>query len=101
MSPLISTAPGEIQAAQRLGWAGDPSAQLVYVLREDVAYVVRIDRGSGLSGTQILQAFQPLAVGRRIKVLGVEFDTMGFWEKMVERGLVHDWSMDAPSALLA
>lgn len=83
-----------------LSWSDDPEAKLNYALKADTAYVIYIQRGSSVSGVQILQAFQAVAGERRIKVIGVDFMTIGFWEKMLERKLVHDWGMENPKMLL-
>lgn len=83
-----------------LTWPDDPEAKLHYALKGDTAYVVHIQRGKGISGGQILQAFQAIAESRRIKVIAVDFPTIGFWEKMLERKLVHDWGMENPKMLL-
>ncbi len=83
-----------------LSWPDDPEAKLHYALKADTAYVIHIQRGSSVSGAQILQAFQAVAGERRIKVIGVDFMTIGFWEKMLERKLVHDWGMENPKMLL-
>jgi hypothetical protein len=109
-SPAVSPAPAPAivnddpppfgVASQSLSWADDPEARLTFVLRPHSAYVLGISRGRTLSGTRILQAFQGMVGERRIKVIGVDFLTIGFWEKMVERRLVHDWSMEDPRMLL-
>jgi hypothetical protein len=83
-----------------LSWSDDPEAQLHYALKPDTAYILHINRGRATSGAQILQTFQPIAESRRIKVIGVDFLSIGFWEKMLERGLVHDWGMENPKMLL-
>lgn len=83
-----------------LSWPDDPEAKLHFALRADTAYVVHIQRGKTLSGTQILEAFRAVAEQRRIKVINVDFPTIGFWEKMLERKLVHDWGMENPKILL-
>ena len=83
-----------------LSWSDDPEARLHYALKGDTAYVVHLQRGKVTSGAQILQAFQSIAESRRIKVIGVDFSTIGFWEKMLERKLVHDWGMENPKMLL-
>lgn len=87
-------------ASYRLSWPDDPEAGLTYALKPDTAYIVGITRGRATSGTQILQAFQSVAETRRIKVIGVDFPTIGFWEKMLERKLIHDWGMEDPKLLL-
>ncbi len=83
-----------------LSWPDDPEARLHYALKPDTAYVVHIQRGQTTAGWQILQAFQSIAEARRIKVIAVDFSTIGFWEKMLERKLVHDWGMENPKMLL-
>jgi len=83
-----------------LSWSDDPEAKLQYALKADSAYVIHIQRGKAVTGSQILQAFQAIAESRRIKVIGVDFSTIGFWEKMLERKLVHDWGMENPKMLL-
>jgi hypothetical protein len=83
-----------------LSWAEDPEAKLRYALKPDTAYVIHIQRGKIVSGVQILRAFQVIAGHRRIKVIGVDFMTIGFWEKMLHRKLVHDWGMENPKMLL-
>ena len=83
-----------------VSWPDDPEAKLHYAVKGDTAYLVHIQRGSSLSGIQIMQFFQAIAESRRIKVIGVDFSTIGFWEKMMERGLVHDWGMENPKMLL-
>jgi hypothetical protein len=85
---------------QRLQWTHDSSAKLYFVIRPGSAYILGIERGAQLSGTDILRAFQPIAAPLRVKVVGVTFDTIGFWEKMVERQLVSDWCLDEPNTLL-
>jgi hypothetical protein len=86
--------------SQSLRWPADPEARLTFVLKDHTAYVLNINRGAATSGTQILRAFRPIAAERRIKVLAVDFLTIGFWEKMVERKLVDDWGMENPEMLL-
>ena len=86
--------------AQRLSWAEDTQASLYFVMQPQSAYILGIERGQTLSGSEILRAFKPLAEDRRIKVVGVSFDTIGFWEKMVDRQLVSDWCLDEPKRLL-
>jgi len=83
-----------------LSWSNDPKAKLQYALKADTAYVLHIQRGTSVSGAQIMRAFQSIAEGRRIKVIDVDFMTIGFWEKMLERKLVHDWGMENPKMLL-
>lgn len=83
-----------------LSWSSDPEAKLQYALKADTAYVLHIQRGASVTGLQIMQAFQSIAEGRRIKVIDVDFMTIGFWEKMLERKLVHDWGMENPKMLL-
>ena len=83
-----------------LSWPDDPEARLHYALKGETAYVIHVQRGQGLSGGAILQAFQMVAETRRIKVINVDFSTIGFWEKMLERKLVHDWGMENPKMLL-
>ena len=83
-----------------LSWSEDPEAKLQYALKGETAYVVHIQRGQATSGAAILQAFQAIAESRRIKVINVDFGTIGFWEKMLERKLVHDWGMENPKMLL-
>lgn len=83
-----------------LSWSDDPEARLQYALKSDTAYIVHLQRGKTTSGSQILQAFQAIAEARRIKVIAVDFSTIGFWEKMLERKLVHDWGMENPKMLL-
>jgi hypothetical protein len=87
-------------ASQSLRWPGDPAARLTFVLKDHTAYILNINRGASTSGTQILQSFRPIAAARRVKVLAVDFLTIGFWEKMVERKLVDDWGMENPEMLL-
>jgi len=83
-----------------LTWPEDPEARLQYAIKGDTAYVIHISRGRTLSGSKILEAFQMVAESRRIKVIGVDFPTIGFWEKMFARKLVHDWGMENPKMLL-
>jgi hypothetical protein len=87
-------------ASQSLRWPDDPQARVTFVLKDHTAYVIHITRGTTVSGTQILQAFRGIAGERRVKVLAVDFLTIGFWEKMVERKLVDDWGMENPEMLL-
>jgi hypothetical protein len=87
-------------ASQSMTWADDPDARLVFVLKDHSAYILDVTRGASTTGMQILEAFQAIAEGRRIKVIRVDFLTIGFWEKMVERKLVHDWGMEDPQMLL-
>jgi hypothetical protein len=83
-----------------LAWSDDPEAKLRYALKPETAYVIYLRRGKVLAGAQILGAFQPIAAGRKIKVIDVDFGSVGFWEKMMERKLVHDWGMENPKILL-
>ncbi len=83
-----------------LSWSDDPGAKLHYALKADTAYILDIKRGRSVTGSQILQTFQSIAENRRIKVIGVDFLSIGFWEKMLERKLVHDWGMENPKMLL-
>jgi hypothetical protein len=83
-----------------LSWSDDPEAKLHYALKVDTAYIIHIERGRVINGARIMQAFQAIAESRRIKVIGVDFSTIGFWEKMLERKLVHDWGMENPKMLL-
>ncbi len=83
-----------------LQWSDDPEAKLRYALKPDTAYVLFVQRGKATSGSKILEQFQSIAAERRIKVLDVDFGSIGFWEKMLERKLVHDWGMDNPKILL-
>jgi hypothetical protein len=83
-----------------LAWSEDPEAKLRYALKPDTAYVLHIQRGKATSGAQILQAFQAIAAERRIRAIDVDFSSVGFWEKMIERKLIHDWGMDNPKILL-
>ena len=69
-------------------------------MKDHTARIVDINRGASTTGTQILEAFEAVAEGRRIKVIRVDFPKIGFWEKMVERSLVHDWGMKEPRMLL-
>jgi hypothetical protein len=87
-------------AAQRLQWDHDPEAYVSFVLQPHSAYILWIQRGAVLSGTGMLEIFRSIALDRRIKVVGVTFDSLGFWEKMVERQLVSDWCLDEPRSLL-
>lgn len=83
-----------------LSWSDDPEAKLRYALKPETAYVFYIQRGKLNSGTQILRAFQAIAAERKIRAIDVDFSSVGFWEKMIERKLVHDWGMDNPKILL-
>lgn len=85
---------------QRLQWSHDAGAKLHFVLKSGSAYILGIERGQLLSGADILRAFRPMVGELRIKVVGVTFDTIGFWEKMVERQLVTDWCLDEPNTLI-
>jgi hypothetical protein len=86
--------PYEGVGSETANWTHDPTAFLQFTRAGDTCYVIAMSRGSQLSGSYILRYLRShIAKGLRIEVVGAACDVIGFYEKMVERGIIDEFTV--------
>ena len=86
--------PYEGVGSETANWTNDSAAFLQFTRAGDTCYVIALSRGVRLSGSYILGYLRThIAKGLRIKVVGAACDVIGFYEKMVERGIIDEFTV--------